>query len=253
MLRRAAQLAALTTTFAACNALTGVGDLAEDPFTEAGSDAPAPVPTTTATGTTTTEPPPPPPPDDGGSDAVADVVADTGADTGPADTGADTQAPVCTPTATPVRYPLQTASDEVGSPSWSERNGARAPNDDTRAHTNGDNPNTLSLRVYGFGLPANARILGLVVEIHRTTDGPTSDSAVTLSKGTAKNNGPWPEGPHDGPYIKTTYGSATDLWGTTWSADDLNSASFSVNLKTTGDGDGHVDAVGVIVHYCLPQ
>jgi len=241
-----------TAAVAACNAITGIGSLEEEHTSfDAGFDV-TPPPIVTSTGTV---PPPPPPPEEAGVDALAgDARTDATIDAAP-----DTFVPpVCTPGSSGARYGVLAASTQTGSPNWGAENGARAPNDGNAAHTNGNgdgvpNPNTLTISHYGFAIPTGATINGIKLEASRTAIGTVSDKAVTLFKGTAKDNGAWPAGPPDGPYITTTYGGPTDLWGTTWTAEDINALAFSANMLTNGDGDGHIDAMGLTVYYCVTK
>lgn len=248
MLRRAAQLAAAAAAVAACNALTGVGDLSESAATfDAGFDAPAPLPTTTAT-TTTAPPPPPPPPSDAGADADAD--ADATPDTGAPDTYVPP--PPCVNGSSGPRYGVDATSTDLVGEKWGFPEGARVPSDSAVAHSNGTNPNTLTVGAFGFAIPKGATIEGIKVELHRTAFGTVTDSAIGLLKGTTKANGAWPPGSESGPFIVGTYGGPTDLWGTTFSPGDINESSFAVNVKVSGDGDGHLDAIGVTVYFCAP-
>lgn len=68
-------------------------------------------------------------------------------------------------------------------------------------------------------------------------------------RGAPKANGPWPEGSPDEPKI-TTYGGATDRWGATWTATEINASSFGVSVNVNGQGTGFADSLGVTVYYC---
>ena len=193
-----------------------------------------------------------------GREARDGGAADTRADGGPAfdvDAGDDLDA---SDTGTP---PVEAGPCVAGSVGprygtsaigtvWTEENGALAP-DNSRAHSNGDNPNYLFTTGYGFALPEGAEVQGIRVTIARVAEGFVADSAVRLPKGQAKAKGAWPLGPYTGPYVPTTYGSATDLWSATWTAADINSPSFGVAIKVNGSGDGHIDSIGVTVEDCV--
>jgi hypothetical protein len=54
-----------------------------------------------------------------------------------------------------------------------------------------------------------------------------------------------------------TYGSSTDLWGTTWTPADINAAGFGAALAVTeissrgANETAHVDHITITVHYDL--
>lgn len=132
---------------------------------------------------------------------------------------------------------------------WSNRNGILVPNDGQFAHTNGEN-GTIEVSDFRFALPADARVRGITVRIARTAENGIVTDSVSLPKGQSKTGNAWPEGPAEGPYQTATYGGSSDTWGTTWTAEEINDATFSVRLSVTGSGDGHADSLGVTVHYC---
>lgn len=219
---------------AGCNSLTGASAL--EPVSE--------------------EPIPAPPHDSGtllGSDGGGGTV-DAGSDAAPTDSGATdadaADAPIdaapCTPVAVGPRYGA--AADGAV---WSNDPGILVPGDGQYTHSNGGGE-PIVVTDFGFSLPSTATIKGIKVDIARTAAAPNSvfDEAITLPKGAAKSNGAWPVGPLAGPYVTATYGGPTDTWGTSWSAAEINAASFSVSLDITSGGDGHADSLGVTVYYC---
>jgi len=93
-------------------------------------------------------------------------------------------------------------------------------------------------------VPERARILGIKLYIERAQDSPTGPAGgcVDLEVYIVKNGsivtlenkalaGAWGT-------TETTvsYGGATDLWGTTWSANQINSAGFGFVLAVTANG-----------------
>lgn len=53
-------------------------------------------------------------------------------------------------------------------------------------------------------------------------------------------------------YATVTYGSATDLWGTTWTAAQINAASFGIGLSATvSTGTADVDSMAITVTYTV--
>jgi predicted small secreted protein len=231
-------------SLAACNALTGVGDLdvTDEPrdVTE-DADASALERSIVASDASVEDDAPGPMTNDG-SDA----------DVPPPDASADASlpesdaAPPCVPASVGPRY--GTIAKYITPNTWSFRNGILAPGDGQFAHTNNVD-GTIEVSGFGFALPANAHVRGIVVRIGRTAEGSVSDT-VTLPKGTSKPGGSWPQGSPEGPYQYATYGGPTDTWGASWTSGEINAETFSVTLSVTGRGDGHADSIGVTVHYC---
>lgn len=113
---------------------------------------------------------------------------------------------------------------------------------------------------YGFTIPATASIEGILVEVEKKASGGSmvQDNGVKLlkagttvgtSQATADN---WP-------FTDTyfSYGSATDLWGTTWTADEVNDSAFGLAIATisyTCFGNGspvisYIDNVRITVFF----
>ena len=234
---------------AACNALTGADSLgiADGTLIDGDGSAPDPEDVTNDGGAGRSDG------DQAGAVAPADDAAtpETSTEDASGDALVDAAtppeaAPPCVPASVGPRY----GTSAFGA-TWTEDNGILAP-DNSRAHSNGDNPNPIVTSGFGFALPANAEVRGIRVVIARNAEGNVSDGAVRLPKGVSKANGAWPAGPYSGPFVDAVYGSSTDLWGTTWTAADINASSFGVSLIANGPGDGHVDSIAVTVHYCAP-
>lgn len=110
-------------------------------------------------------------------------------------------------------------------------------------------------------LPANIMVVGLQVLVRRLRSGGTTgevrDQVLQLLKAgvaTGNNNADtgtnWPTSE-----AEATYGVGfTDMWGATWSRDDLMHPSFGVQLRAVNVGGGadrvaEVDLVEAIVYY----
>lgn len=112
---------------------------------------------------------------------------------------------------------------------------------------------------FGFTIPSDATIDGIVVEIDRRDfAGAASDNRVQLAKGTAFANlvgNNKADTALDWPSTSTvkSYGTGTtDLWGTTWTPAEINASSFAVFLSAQADAantDVGVDFIRVTVHY----
>jgi hypothetical protein len=117
--------------------------------------------------------------------------------------------------------------------------------------------NYLQATNFGFSIPTGATIDGIVAEVYRyaTSSGNVKDNAVKIVKGGAiqttdlKSASAWPL---SGAYA--SYGGASNLWGTTWAASDINASNFGVALAAWfdffGGGDTPtVDHVRLTVYY----
>lgn len=122
---------------------------------------------------------------------------------------------------------------------------------------------------FGFSLPSNTTIFGIKVEIKK--DGAHSnppgvpfdpniakDEIIQLSKDNSsevgdneKSDSWWPVYP--GAII--TYGGEDDLWGTTWTAEEINSANFSIHIAGKSYHDDVVYRIGwvrITIYYEAP-
>jgi hypothetical protein len=111
---------------------------------------------------------------------------------------------------------------------------------------------------FGFNIPSGSTINGIVVEVERyATNANITDNSVVIVKNgnlgtTNRAGGAWSttEG-----YV--TYGSSTDLWGTTWTAEDINASNFGVAISakdTTANKTytAYVDHIRITVYYTPP-
>jgi hypothetical protein len=109
---------------------------------------------------------------------------------------------------------------------------------------------------YGFSIPSAATIVGIEVAIerHASNTNAISDTTVQLVKGgntlVGTNHalaGKWPTTD-----TVATYGSSSDLWGTTWTPTDINSAGFGVGLSVDDTAmTAAVDVMTIQVFYSL--
>lgn len=129
--------------------------------------------------------------------------------------------------------------------------------------TSTDQVRTYNIKATGFGftIPSDATIEGIVVEIERKASGSSTgtvrDASVRLYKAgvltgadRAATATAWPTAD-----AYKSYGGATDLWGTTWTPADINAAGFGVGLAATLLANGpltvtaYVDHIRVTVYY----
>ncbi len=115
---------------------------------------------------------------------------------------------------------------------------------------------------YGFAIPTGATINGIQVSIMRETSDVTlgasiDDNIVRLVKaGTIvgdnkATSADWPTS-----MTAASYGGPSDLWGTTWTAAEINASNFGVVLSILNEGivtsrTGRVDYMQITVTYTL--
>lgn len=129
----------------------------------------------------------------------------------------------------------------------------------TAATIAGVNTHYLTGTNFGFSLPANAVIAGILVEWERKAAagaGGTNDSRVRIVKGGAAGStdrsagASWTSSDSFVPF-----GSNADLWGETWTASDINSSNFGAAISPQGVSGGataSVDSVRITVYYTSP-
>jgi hypothetical protein len=115
---------------------------------------------------------------------------------------------------------------------------------------------------YGFTIPTDATINGIVVEISRKSSETGSpfitDNIVRLVKGGALIGDNKAATGIDWPitFSIARYGGVSDLWGTTWTASDINESNFGAvlsvsNPNPTSFGKATVDWIRITVYYNL--
>ncbi|MDP3999193.1 MAG: dockerin type I domain-containing protein [bacterium] len=109
---------------------------------------------------------------------------------------------------------------------------------------------------FGFSIPADATIIGIAVDVEKSKDGPGNiqdgDARIVKKSAIGSNDKSladnWPTTD-----TTSTYGGFEDLWGETWTADDINSANFgfAISAKETGvdSANAHIDQVRIKVYY----
>lgn len=113
---------------------------------------------------------------------------------------------------------------------------------------------------FGFTIPANAVITGIQADVKRKALTPNAvrDTSVLLLK-----DG-FPSGTdHASPAywnvndVYVTYGGPADLWGTTWTPQQIDTSAFGVSIKPVNySNSGHtaaVDHIQMTVYYSVPN
>ncbi len=139
-----------------------------------------------------------------------------------------------------VRSPTTCTSADIGNPGsgWTNPGNAVSSNNAVATATANDNQSTDALVCtgYGFTIPGGALVQGIIVRIERRTSvtagtSPTRDAVVRILQGGAATP---TEGATTTNYttadVVEAHGSATELWGATWTAADINSANFGAGF-----------------------
>lgn len=160
--------------------------------------------------------------------------------------------------------PSVAANDSaVGTKAWSSVDNIKV-SDNNRAFNAAsfDAPfltNYLKATNFGFSIPTGATIDGIVVEIEkseRSGSGVIRDNAVRIVKsdgsiGTTNKADTVTNWSGTESYI--SYGGATDVWGETWSAGDINDTDFGVVLAADVVSgifaNAGVDHIRITVYY----
>jgi hypothetical protein len=168
----------------------------------------------------------------------------------------------------PVSYGSVFSSDSSngGNRSWSNPSNAQSSDNNyatASLTSSGDLTRYLKAEGYGFSIPVGATINGIQVNIERkqacavgSCSSSVTDSEVKLLKGGAvvgNNKASATHWPLTDTFI--SYGSPSDLWGTTWTVSDINNANFgavlSAHRSTGGDRNLSVDQISISVFYTL--
>ena len=110
---------------------------------------------------------------------------------------------------------------------------------------------------FGFTLPTNAVVSGILVAVERVSAvGDVTDAAVRIVKGGSIGSTDrssvalWP-----GSDDYASYGSSTDLWGESWTSAQVNAADFGVAVsgKTAALGGViSIDHIRITVTFTIP-
>jgi MSHA biogenesis protein MshQ len=152
----------------------------------------------------------------------------------------------------------------IGTIAWATPGNAVSSNGSYAAATvDGQTTNYLRCLSYGFSIPLNATIVGIVVNVERKSDrtqnGGSEDAAMRLVKAGAIQAVDRSTGTN---YTTSDavepHGGAADLWGTTWTPAEINAANFGAAfaaVKADSSGQPHditVDHISITVHYTVP-
>ncbi len=113
----------------------------------------------------------------------------------------------------------------------------------------------LSATGFGFSVPSSAIIHGISVSVIRKASAANTlqDQSVQLLKaGTAVGSNKAIAGNWSTSNVTQSYGTTSDLWGTTWTAADVNNANFGLKFTAKAGGTAataNVDYITISVTY----
>ncbi len=152
------------------------------------------------------------------------------------------------------------SSSAYGDKTWDDKDHVQSSDDDYATCEDlddGDSSEYLKVTNFGFAIPASSTIEGIEVFIEkRGESSKIKDASVKIIQsgvisGTEQAlTTTW--GNSD---FTDTYGSATDLWGLTWTDADINASNFGVAIaaRKSSNGGGEkkarIDHIQITVHY----
>ena len=159
--------------------------------------------------------------------------------------------------------PANCVNQDVGNTNWG--NPTRAETSNNQVATVGLNDGQVSdylvCNQYGFAIPAGATIVGIVIDLERRASNGTvaSDFSMRVLKGGTAQAAERATGTvyTTGDTVES-HGGASDLWGTTWTPVDINSANFGARFQATkfGTAGGNitisVDHMPITVYWVVP-
>ncbi len=149
----------------------------------------------------------------------------------------------------------------VGTIAWSNASNATAEDGSLASATMTSANSTshyLRAGTYGFSIPGGATVDGIIVQVKKkasTSNDVCKDYRVDLTKtGLEIGANKAQPGYWNDTLQWYTYGGPTDLWGSTWSAADINNTGFGASISVTDEGYSppntcNIDAVKITVYY----
>ena len=166
------------------------------------------------------------------------------------------------------RSPSSANSTNVSCPlfnvNWSSANSIFS-SDNSRASvslTDGQESYCLEATNFGFSIPSNAIVDGIMVEVELSSSASSSTKDSTLkpkilkngSTGTQtsrSNSSYWPTSD-----TYRSYGGSAEKWDQTWTPADINASNFGVSLQASAESGktatARIDHVRITVYYSLP-
>jgi len=147
----------------------------------------------------------------------------------------------------------------VGTVAWPNPDSAKASDDNTAGMvmSEGEISHYLKATNFGFSIPIGSTIDGILVEIEQSCAlSNILESSIKIVKGgtiSGDNKSTGATLPATDTYVE--HGSSSDLWGETWSAEDINNSNFGVVFSVTKTGGGidlvAIDHIRITVYYTI--
>lgn len=120
--------------------------------------------------------------------------------------------------------------------------------------SSGDYTDYITGRDFGFEIPSEAIINGIVVEIERGDINNAKDYSVKIIKNNALCRNDYSKNTAWSSESFITYGAIDDLWGEAWLPSDINSAGFGIAFACKKQGGGanpapFIDNIKISVYY----
>lgn len=146
---------------------------------------------------------------------------------------------------------------------WSNPDRAVSSNNsDATVQVDGNTSEALECTDYGFSIPVGAVILGITVNVerssNRTTNGGSQDASLLLLGGSVTGSDLATTTTYTTADVVEGHGGAAETWGNTWTAGQINATAFGAALRVTkpdGGGPAHtvsVDHMPITVYYSQP-
>lgn len=154
-----------------------------------------------------------------------------------------------------VKSPGTVVNDNsFGTVAWTNENNVKVSDGSYATLVGVANSQYIKTTNFGFAIPTGSPIVGIKVEVERKLSAGTDydlRARIVKADGTIGTTdkaqvASWPT-----VEAYETYGGATDLWGETWTAEDINDADFGFALSAQASS-GHtlsIDHIRITVYY----
>ena len=110
----------------------------------------------------------------------------------------------------------------------------------------------LDVTNFGFSIPSGATIDGILFEVRKrevaSADNIFDKLVKALKAGTAVGSDYKSAVEWGTSFAYTSYGSSSDLWGTTWTYSDINASNFGIRIQAAESVGNNIGAEGRIEH-----
>lgn len=147
--------------------------------------------------------------------------------------------------------PSTLVDDPTGNYAWANPGNAAVSDDVySTAVVGAIDSNALKATNFGFSIPSGAFISGIVAEVEAKASSANTSTLYVYAidtLGDYTSNRSTTIGTADAYY---PFGNSTDLWGTTWTVNHINSSSFGVGVTAVNTNNTiSIDHIRVTVYY----